>query len=1629
MQKLMSFLVLGLFVFFMSADSFVGAEEVDPPQTGLEIRNDGSWTTHQEELDFLKDLEGKSDLVKVEEYGTSAEGRPMHLVKVGKNARESDEDIAAGRTLFIVGTFHGNEPSGREMALQTMRDLAFSDDPEMIELMEKSTILFLPTVNPDGREANRRRNGDNYDINRDGVRLITPEAQTLARIHNKYQPDLILDAHERMGGPNMSVLGNKNRMVDPDLIALNDELIEDYMFEDLKEAGFESTYYPSSDAALPTNTRGVSGFRHSIGILTEGSWLDEPLERVDAQLVSVRAILRFYHENFEEVGNVIEQSRVNHQVRGAAAEEPFYLEGSVDIEVEEIDELKILDPPPCGYTIHEDQMTRIERHIELFSIEYEKINDGYYISMDQEMMAIIPYIMDEHARTKLINAKRIYDCVDQENFGAPSVPEGETFTTNFSGQDAGQIPEDWTAFWGDSEWTIQDAPTRLEHVVTDGDTLRLLTWDKVGEVHGDVEVATLVRTDQEGDLFQVHLHAYGETNSNDSYYLDVKSQHGVNEIQISRVIGSLYKSLDTQSLDFTVDVDTWYNIVFKREGQTLMGKIWEYGEEEPEKWQVKVDDVYMEFGRVGVGHEINGVINDWAHFSVGTYGEKAERAPEDLMDAIDKSVLERRINQIEAEDLNEEDHLQDSWESFQRALNQAKNVLTDNEATQEIVDEAVSNLYNAYTSLSAQFATDFSNYDTGEVPHDWSTLWRESDWTVQDDPSRLEHRLSDDGSGRRVLTWDKPGTITGDVEIYTLVKKSSSTTSGVMFQLHLQASGIAGNENSYYLDVTNAGNIRVNRNRTGGFTSLQSASVPSSNELDTWYEVVFKRDGNTLLGKVWRYGEEEPDEWQVAVEDNTFFNGKVGLGHVTNSVHNDFAYFSVGTADAEAPRAPTDLFVDITPLKEKIDEINDLDLVEEDYTEASWSRLANTLAEATIMVTEAEGVTQAAVLEMIVQLEEAYVALQTVSGQFSTDFSEHEAGKSPDGWSTLWRESDWIVKADPTRLEHHPAEGSGRRVLTWDEPGYIAGDVEVYTVVRKSNTTNGVMFQLHLQADGQAGTESSYYLDVSNGGKIRVNRNRNGGFSSLKSESVSGSNELDTWYEVLFKREGGLLYAKVWRYGEEEPEGWQIEIEDTHLFNGKVGLGHVTTGIINDFAFFSVGVNEEEAPRAPADVLEDEDEEPTADKSALQTFVDQIIAEDLDESLYTSESWSSFAASLAIAEEVLASEEATQEEVDDAFDNLNEAYENLELMDAPPVEEVDKTALQDLVDTIIAEDLDESLYTSESWSLFAASLPIAEEVLAGEEATQEEVDDAFDNLNEAYENLELMDAPPVEEVDKTVLQELVDTIIAEDLDESLYTLESWSLFAASLAIAEEVLAGEEATQEEVDDAFDNLNEAYEKLELMDVPPGEEVDKTVLQELVDTIIAEDLDESLYTEDSWSLFAETLVIAEVILADEQATQSDVDEVLVTLNSAYAGLIEKEIPPADEVDKSALKELIDTIASEQLDESAYTDESWLELEEAMAYATYILEKQDATEEEVIQALEALLTAREELVLISVEEGEKDKDRPPKGKDEGSEEDEHSLPSTATPIYNSIFVGIILLALGIVTLLVLRKKKRINL
>lgn len=1359
-----------LFIIVLLMFPTIGSAKVNAssaPKTGFEIRNDGSWTTHQEELNFLGELSEQSDRLEYEQVGTSGEGRPLHLVKVSTPKPDSNAEIASGRNILIMGTFHGNEPSGREMTLKLMRDLAYTDDPTLIALMEKATVLFIPTVNPDGREANLRRNKDDFDLNRDAIKLKTPEVQTVAKIQQQYKPDIILDAHERMSGPNMSLLGNLNLNVDKNLQQLNQELIDNYMFPDLKDAGFTVDYYPPG--AAPTNTRSMSGLKHSIGVLTEATWENDPQTRVDAQMEAAHSVLQFYDRRFEDVANVVTDAPINKRNTGENRSEPFYLEGMVGSLP---NENATLNPPPCGYLINERQKEQISRQIDLFSLQTEKVKNGYFVPMSQSMMTVIPFIMDQRSDLKLVNGLAINDCTELGEAEPPSAPIPQQFQTDFTEYKAGKQPNDWTSPWKDSSWSVKKNPERLEHMVTSGGDRRLLTWDESGEVHGDVEVSTLVRANNVGSLFEVHLHGSGETGKENSYYLDVSKKHDKATIRISRLLGGRNTILNEVILPFDVDIDTWYNVVFQRKGNTLNGKVWTYGEEEPEDWQVTVEaDMYIDFGHVGVGNKSTGMMNDWKYFSVGTYGESAERAPTDLMQGLDKSILQRRINEIKERNLNEKDFSSTSWNNLQTALTKAESVFNQSHTTQKEIDRAVAQLYQAYLALSAHFSTRFSEYDLGNTPSDWSVLWRDSNWTVKNKPHRLAHFVTD-GGGRRVLTWDKAGIINGDVELSALVKAKDNGTT--MFQLHLQSSGAKGSENSYYLDLRTNGDVRINRNQNGNFKVLKSKAVSFTPKSDVWYEVLFKREGTSLKGKVWPYGEKEPQDWQVEVADDQFVKGKVGVGHVSSGVTNEWAFFGVGSRDMSAPRVPKNIIIDTTLLEKRIVEIES-SLRKSDYTKNSWLTLQNALRDAKKII-EQPDITQQIVNEALQEINRAYNALQTTSTAFSTDFSSYEAGEAPSDWSTLWKESAWTIKENPNRLEHVVTDGGGRRVLTWDKVGDIAGDVEVSSVV-KTNTEGRTMFQLHLYGSGSENNETSYYLDLRDNGYIRINRNLNASFKVLQSEAFPYPTEKDTWYNVVFKREGAMLKGKAWPFAEKEPDNWQIEIKDDSLNNGKVGIGHVSSGIVNEWAYYSIGTRDKSAPRAPLNLFDREN----VDTSALHDKIVAIQKEKLHADDYTDASWDNLQKALTTAQDVLEDNDTTQEEVNRALATLTDAYENLQEKITQEVV-LDTSALQEKINAIRNKNLKKDAYTEASWNNLQNALAAAQDVLENNDATQSDIDEAFKDVSIAFENLEKqINGPPKEE--KPSKQEQEKNNIAGEEKQSGDKLPSTSTTSYNLILA------------------------------------------------------------------------------------------------------------------------------------------------------------------------------------------------------------------------------------------------------
>lgn len=125
---------------------------------------------------------------EVQKVGQSIQGRDLHLISIGSG----DSNI------FLWSQMHGNEPT----ATQAIFDiLNFLDAPafkaEKQEILSNLKLHFLPMLNPDGAEVFTRRNALGIDINRDALRLQSPEGQTLKRLRDSLNADFGFNLHDQ----------------------------------------------------------------------------------------------------------------------------------------------------------------------------------------------------------------------------------------------------------------------------------------------------------------------------------------------------------------------------------------------------------------------------------------------------------------------------------------------------------------------------------------------------------------------------------------------------------------------------------------------------------------------------------------------------------------------------------------------------------------------------------------------------------------------------------------------------------------------------------------------------------------------------------------------------------------------------------------------------------------------------------------------------------------------------------------------------------------------------------------------------------------------------------------------------------------------------------------------------------------------------------------------------------------------------------------------------------------------------------------------------------------------------------------------------------------------------------------
>lgn len=223
-----------------------------------------------------------------------------------------------------------------------------------------------------------------------------------------------------------------------------------------------------------------------------------------------------------------------------------------------------------------------------------------------------------------------------------------------------------------------------------------------------------------------------------------------------------------------------------------------------------------------------------------------------------------------------------------------------------------------------------------------------------------------------------------------------------------------------------------------------------------------------------------------------------------------------------------------------------------------------------------------------------------------------------------------------------------------------------------------------------------------------------------------------------------------------------------------------------------------------------------------------------------------------------------------------------------------------------------------------------------------------------------------EKADKTELNKVIEEADEKDLDVYEDGKEK-DAFKSALEEAKAVAGNDKATQAEVDAAKDTLQSAMDALvEKAPVEP-EKADKTELNKVIEEADKKDLDtyEDGAAKDA---FKSALEEAKAVAGNDKATQAEVDAAKDALQGAMDKLVEKAPVEPEKADKTALKEYYDKCVS-SYKEADYTADSWKGYAEALANAKAVLDKDEATQEEVDAAKAGLEKAVQGLTKKTVD------------------------------------------------------------
>jgi hypothetical protein len=318
--------------FFHAAPPISGG---GPLRTIAESSDYKATSRHADVVAFCKRLAQESSLVRLADLGTSHEGRTLPLVILADPPLSTPEEAAKSKKLVVLAmaNIHAGEVDGKEALLMLARDLALAKERP---LLDKLVLVFAPIFNADGNEKlgkNRpaqagpplvgtRANAQALDLNRDFVKLESPEVRALVEFLNRWDPAVVIDLHTTNGSRHRYTLtyeGGRCPAGDARVIRyVSDELLPDVSRRMFRSTGYRSYFYGnfSPDRSrwetvppVPRFGTHYVGLRNRIAILSESYSYAGFRDRVLASKAFVQSICDFTAQHGDRIGKLLDEAR------------------------------------------------------------------------------------------------------------------------------------------------------------------------------------------------------------------------------------------------------------------------------------------------------------------------------------------------------------------------------------------------------------------------------------------------------------------------------------------------------------------------------------------------------------------------------------------------------------------------------------------------------------------------------------------------------------------------------------------------------------------------------------------------------------------------------------------------------------------------------------------------------------------------------------------------------------------------------------------------------------------------------------------------------------------------------------------------------------------------------------------------------------------------------------------------------------------------------------------------------------------------------------------------------------------------------------------------------------------------